>query len=116
MSYRTEFSLKVQDGPTTEDVARYLAEHQRLESLAGHRREDADTWDALLTGGLPLAWYNEEACLKAVSRHWPEAVFTLRGNGDDQGDLWVKYFKGGRMQVESAVHWSPAPFDPELLR
>ena len=54
--------------------------------------------------------------MRKVSRRHPEAVFTLRGEGEDPGDRWVEYHQNGRIQVERLPEWTPPPFDPAKLK
>jgi len=41
-------------------------------------------------------------------------LFVLSGVGEETGDIWTKYFIGGRRQVAKAV-LQVAPFDPKKL-
>jgi hypothetical protein len=43
-------------------------------------------------------WYDHELDMIGFSEAYPKTVFKLEGEGEDSGDLWVKYFKNGRMQ------------------
>ncbi|HBU90253.1 MAG TPA: hypothetical protein DEB53_03445 [Bacillus pumilus] len=45
-----------------------------------------------------LKWYGHEVDMRAVSRQFPDVLITLTGEGEDSGDMWRKYFKGGKMQ------------------
>src|SRR5881394_2305568 len=47
-------------------------------------------------------WYDHEADMKALSAEFPKVLFTLRGEGEESGDVWVKYFKNGKMQSSKA--------------
>jgi hypothetical protein len=40
----------------------------------------------------------------------------LDGQGEGQGDVWRKYFKGGLMQVWRMSPQTPDPFDPKKLK
>ncbi len=53
-------------------------------------------------------WYDHEADMKNFSRKHPEIVFELEGNGENNSDMWLKYFKDGKMQVCQAKF----EFDP----
>ena len=64
--------------------------------------------------GEELKWYQHEDAMKALSVIYPTVLFTLEGRGEDSEDVWVKYFKGGKMQrVEAKITFEP--FDEEKL-
>ncbi len=48
-------------------------------------------------------WHEHEKELKDFSKTKPNLIFKLDGNGQKNGDIWTKYFKGGKMQVCKAV-------------
>ncbi len=60
-------------------------------------------------------WYEHETDLRLFSSLFPDVLLTLRGDGEESEDIWVKYFKGGKVQVAKA-HISFEPFDPKLLK
>lgn len=68
-----------------------------------------------LVSGEKCTWYRHEDDLARCSHSDPEILITLHGDGDDPGDVWRKYFKGGKVQTaEARIAYDE--FDPEKLR
>jgi hypothetical protein len=87
MGYYTDFNLEVIGG------------HHEI--LAEIIESDEDTFYGLDKDGNSydrVKWYDHEVDMKKVSKEYPELVFKLSGEGEEAGDLWIKYFKNGRMQ------------------
>ena len=64
----------------------------------------------------PSKWYNHEEEMAAFSKRFPGVVFTLNGEGEEQGDRWTKYFKDGLVQVEKMQEWTAPKFDAKKLK
>jgi hypothetical protein len=47
------------------------------------------------TGGESTKWYDFIEHMKALSDHMPEFTFVLTGDGEERGDYWRMWFKGG---------------------
>lgn len=48
-------------------------------------------------------WYDHQEDLKAFSQKYPQHLFILKGKGEESGDIWMKYFLNGKVQVANAV-------------
>ena len=99
MGYITTFELTV---PNAEVYA------ETVKSLTGYEWY-AESSDVLMMQG---KWYDWESNMRNLSRYHPLVLFELNGQGEDLGDLWRAYFKGGCMQ---RIEPTFAAFDPSLL-
>jgi hypothetical protein len=53
-------------------------------------------------------WYGNEKDMKVVSKAFPDIVFKLQGEGEEPGDMWIKYFKNGKMQkCHAKIEYDP---------
>lgn len=59
-------------------------------------------------------WYDHEENLLEFSREYPHIVFTLNGLGESAPDIWVKYFKNGKIQ-RAPAHITFDDFDEARL-
>ena len=84
MGYYTYLSIEIdREEPTVEQVAEAVADVAKDTDVA--------FWRSALTGETEVKWYDGTADMKQVSRRYPEAVLTLRGEGEDPDDRWVEY-------------------------
>ncbi len=92
MGYTTTYTLDVKTGNTD-----LIPELREFSDEAAYAIDDyGETSES-------CKWYEHEKDMKAFSLKHPDRVFKLSGIGEEQPDMWVKYFSGGRMQVCKAV-------------
>lgn len=84
--------------PFSQDIAEWIAGN---EEAAYALRSDGSRKNE-------TKWYNHETDLLSLSVFFPDVLFTLRGEGEESGDLWVKYFLGGKVE-ESRTQITFAP-------
>jgi len=66
------------------------------------REENEDAMYAIDENGVGRCmakWYKHEEELKSFSKRNPDILFKLEGEGEENGNLWVKYIKNGKVQV-----------------
>lgn len=104
MGYYTRYKLKVSKEP---------------EGLAERFNKTADYgesfYEHLVSGNEDsVKWYEHDENMRAVSKEYPDILFTLYGEGEESGDIWVKYYKNGKSQVANAqIKFDE--FDPKKL-
>lgn len=59
--------------------------------------------NSMVRGSDQIKWYDHEDEMRAFSKKFPEILFILEVNGEEEGDLSIKYFKNGKMQRANAV-------------
>jgi hypothetical protein len=65
--------------------------------------------------GESVKWYDHDEEMKAVSKKYPDLLFTLTGVGEESGDMWCKYYQAGKCQHELA-RIEYGKFDPAKLK
>ena len=45
-----------------------------------------------------IKWYDHENVMREYSKKFPDTLFKLIGEGEENGDLWHEYYKNGEMQ------------------
>lgn len=95
MGYTTSYNLTVFKGDLS--ISKILeSEFYHYEDLEWALDDNGETNE-------PCKWYNHENDLKEISKKYPQVVFKLTGEGEEGGDLWVKYFNNGLMQYCPAI-------------
>ena len=90
MGYYTRYELEVIEG---NDYKTDYAEGISNES----------GYDCNLFGGEEFKWYDHERDMISYSVKHPNTVFKLTGYGEDSEDMWVAFFKNGKMHKSQAV-------------
>jgi hypothetical protein len=92
MGYYTNYDLQVPSGEE------WLIKELRDYSDCANRAFDnnGDTYDS-------LKWYDHEKAMSEFSKLYPDYLLKLYGEGEENSDMWIKYFKGGKMQYSKAV-------------
>lgn len=60
-------------------------------------------------------WYESANDLKEFSKKYPNWLFTLKGRGEENGDIWSLYTVNGKQQLEKA-HIVIDPYDENKLK
>ncbi len=127
MSYNTRFSLEADpvwitmDFPLGELVTEsHLLNDDEKVRMVPREVEPEKVAITLVCDGQynvfeePCRWPEHENEMRTVSLKMPEVLFILRGEGEETEDLWVKYFKNGKMQkVKAEITYKP--FDESKL-
>lgn len=91
MGYYTEYELTLLDRRQwTAELEEALLQKDR--TIYGNLMQFVD-------GCHKCKWYEHEKDIIKISKEFPDVVFKLKGEGEEPGDLWIKYFKGGKVQL-----------------
>lgn len=109
MGYETNYDLEIVADSVREVVKGYDADGQPA-SIYVNKYYDVEDFRCKIreeTGYSYLftercKWYEHEEEMRSFSRKYPNVIFILSGAGEEQGDLWKKYFKNGKMQIALA--------------
>ena len=93
MGYSTSYELKVKEGSSTikEIYSKWGNNEFEFEGFDYAIDENGEMCDQ-------VKWYDHEKDMKQLSILFPDVLFSLFGEGEDNDDSWYKYFKNGKMQ------------------
>lgn len=75
-----------------------------VEVLREIKTHDDDFYGLLSEGS--CKWYDHEPYLNRLSKDFKQFVFLLYGEGEEQGDVWRKYFYNGKVKkIVPKLHW-----------
>lgn len=76
---------------------------------------ESDNKNLLKLEGSEAKWYDHEEEMRELSRSFPTTLFELHREGEENGDVWDKYFLNGKMQ-ECYAEMTIPPYDESKLR
>lgn len=96
MSYYTRYVLTVDAGPADQgDYCNHCGGTGKVTtSVVQHLPQILEE---------PQTWYDHEQDMMKFSKKYPNTTFRLTGEGEEQGDVWVKFFKNGQVQGRKAT-------------
>lgn len=101
MGYCTHYELDADPWPETLSA---LIESEEIEELSYAIEPNGNSSES-------AKWYEHETDMITLSLKFPGVLFTLSGEGEEAGDIWVKNFKDGKIQRRKGEVVIP-PFDP----
>ena len=130
MGYYTRYSMEIQDiddkGYDSYKIAKYMLDKQeesdQFYAFKYQLKDFVETTDPELGTSYALyledsdevKWYDNEEEMRKLSKEFPDVLFKLHGEGEDNEDIWDKYFMNGKMQYCPAEIMCP-PFDRAKL-
>lgn len=108
MGYTTYFTVSRNDGKPFTD-----AEAAALDGLGVFDTFEDNFYPLYMEGA--AKWYSWVEDMKELSKIFPETVFKLHGEGEENDDLWDAYFKNGKEQECRADIIYP-DYDEEKLK
>ena len=88
-----------------QELIRLISIEEALKEVEKANPNLFDGWlSALANGGMSAEgkWYEHDFYMREVSKILPEILFTLTGVGEENGDFWVSWYKGGK-----GYRWEP---------
>ena len=60
-------------------------------------------------------WYSSDSDMKLLSSEFADVLFTVYGDGEESGDLWIAYYKNGKSTdfMKPAIIY-PLPLEDEF--
>lgn len=128
MGYYTKYSMEVKEGNYNSfKVAKFMfdqnEESDKFYPFSYALKKFLEDMDEQQGEGYALTlgfedetkWYDNEKDMKLLSKEFQEVVFHLHGIGEENEDVWDKYFKNGKVQICNAELIIP-PYDESKLK
>lgn len=106
MGYYTRFDLELHEA--TEEYPNVVSVYNAFQEMQETGEADFEfegfdyAFDQNGYSNDSLKWYENDAEMSAFSELFPEVTFLLKGEGEDNQDIWHKYFKNGRSVLKTA--------------
>lgn len=110
MGYYTDFTLKI-EGP--EEMIQEMRESEfKSETDYGPLFNNFYLREAGLYYWTEVKWYEYREDMERISKRNPDLFFTLWGDGEEGGDLWVAYFyQGASERFEARIIYPGTTFE-----
>lgn len=112
MGYYTYFELSTKENKTykVSEIISYMKKECMKNSSYYPFEYDFDNllfddsiYNFSLDAGDSTKWYDHDEEMIELSLQFPEIVFQLYGDGEENGDTWYKYYKNGKKQYCPAI-------------
>lgn len=110
MGYYTYYEVSYKDESRGKDYAEKLAKINPDYFDCYYNGFALDCLEDLISAD-SMRWYDHDKDMLELSKAFPDELFILHGEGEENGDLWNAYYKNGKMQVCHAEFTYPQP-DP----
>ena len=104
MGYTTWYTINTQENTyKISDIASYMNK-KYMESDwfypfdVDDYLDDNDVYDFEIECEEWNKWYEHDEEMLELSKHFPNVVFCLDGEGEENGDIWRTYYKNGKKQ------------------
>lgn len=107
MGYYTWYEMEIEnkvDKNTLKDIYEYMKK-EIVENQSFYPFENTITYSCekeyfykYINAEYECKWYDHQEEMIKLSNEFPDIVFYLHGEGEDNGDLWNKYYKNGKYQ------------------
>lgn len=117
MGYITEFTLGIEQNEKNiplEDINEFIRNEKKKNDdfMYVFYDEELDRNYDISGDG---KWYDFDEDITKLSKEFPDVVFRLSGDGEERGDVWVKYYMGGKSQ-EAERTVTVEEFNPNKLK
>jgi hypothetical protein len=101
MGYYTDHTITLKQGEVAHDKKEEI--RKALDEISdGYNFENNSDGGELEITLWDAKWYSHEEDMRELSKKYPDLVFQIKGEGEESGDLWIEYYKNGKMQEAPA--------------
>ena len=108
MGYYTKYKIKAVDENGSFIKKKKFFNDLKLYNGEASWEKDSNNAFSLFDGE-ETKWYEHDDDLLLASEQHPTTTFILSGEGEDNGDVWAKFYKNGVFLV-----WRPEIIEPTL--